>query len=285
MRIAPGGHPEAAGGDAGELGHRYRGRVGGVGHRSGETGDQVADAVHRRRALNRPEVHRPGAPPGRALGRDGAADGADGPDQRHQQEGRKKRPERRPEVEGEAGPLAGRESDPRCSGNPFELINAEKRRSPPSRPRRRGPAPTAATPRSPSAPGRPIDHVPSPERSTERRPTGSRPAHLPSMSEDVRHHRHRDQHDHRPRDGGRQDPPEEREPRGQHEAGRTRPSGPGSRATAGPPSATAVMQTAMKAPELPIMSAWPMPMRPSRTVCRTVAAPQMTVAAKTAHDR
>ena len=53
----------------------------------------------------------------------------------------------------------------------------------------------------------------------------------------------------------------------------------------GPPSATAVMQTAMKAPELPIMSTWPMPMRPSRTVCITVAAPQIKVAANTAQAR
>ena len=36
--------------------------------------------------------------------------------------------------------------------------------------------------------------------------------------------------------------------------------------SAGPPSAAAVMQTAMKAPELPIMSTWPMPKRPSRAV-------------------
>ena len=55
--------------------------------------------------------------------------------------------------------------------------------------------------------------------------------------------------------------------------------------SAGPPSATAVTQTAMKAPEAPITSTWPEPMRPARKACRIVVAPQIATVANTAHER
>ena len=54
---------------------------------------------------------------------------------------------------------------------------------------------------------------------------------------------------------------------------------------AGPPSATAVMQTAMKTGEPVITSAYPAPTRPSRTACSTVTAPPSTIAVNTAHER
>ena len=55
--------------------------------------------------------------------------------------------------------------------------------------------------------------------------------------------------------------------------------------SAGPPSATAVMQTAMKAPEAPITSTWPEPSRQARKACRTVVAPQIATVANTAQER
>ena len=50
----------------------------------------------------------------------------------------------------------------------------------------------------------------------------------------------------------------------------------------GPPSTSAATQTAMKAPEVPMMRMWPAPNRPTRTACRIVLRPLMTSAAKTA---
>ena len=54
---------------------------------------------------------------------------------------------------------------------------------------------------------------------------------------------------------------------------------------AGPPSTRAVMHTAMKAPEVPMIRMWPAPKRPTRTACRTVVDPLMISAAKIAQDR
>ena len=51
---------------------------------------------------------------------------------------------------------------------------------------------------------------------------------------------------------------------------------------AGPPSATAVMQTPMKAAELPMTSTWPPPIRPMRTDCNAVVTPEIATAANTA---
>ena len=53
----------------------------------------------------------------------------------------------------------------------------------------------------------------------------------------------------------------------------------------GPPSAKAVTHTAMKAPEVPMMSTWPAPMRPSRLACRMVVRPLTSSAANTAQIR
>ena len=53
----------------------------------------------------------------------------------------------------------------------------------------------------------------------------------------------------------------------------------------GPLSASALMQTAIKAEELPIMRTWPIPKRPSRSDWSIVAAPPTATAATTAHDR
>ena len=50
----------------------------------------------------------------------------------------------------------------------------------------------------------------------------------------------------------------------------------------GPPSTSAATQTAMNAPEVPMMSTWPAPMRPTRTAWRMVQAPLISRAAKAA---
>ena len=54
---------------------------------------------------------------------------------------------------------------------------------------------------------------------------------------------------------------------------------------AGPPAATALMQTAMKAPEAPMMSTWPEPIRPVRSDCSAVVRPQIATVPNTAHER
>ena len=54
---------------------------------------------------------------------------------------------------------------------------------------------------------------------------------------------------------------------------------------AGPPSANAVTETAMNAPEVPMSSGYPAPTRPSRTDCITVVTPLTASAAKTAQVR
>ena len=53
----------------------------------------------------------------------------------------------------------------------------------------------------------------------------------------------------------------------------------------GPPATSAVTQTAMNAPEVPISSGYPAPMRPTRTACMTVVTPLTRSAANTAHVR
>ena len=55
--------------------------------------------------------------------------------------------------------------------------------------------------------------------------------------------------------------------------------------SAGPPCASAVTQTAMKAPEVPMRRTYPAPMRPTRTACNTVVSPLTASAAKTVQDR
>ena len=52
----------------------------------------------------------------------------------------------------------------------------------------------------------------------------------------------------------------------------------------GPPSIRAATQTAMNAPDVPIIRMWPDPNRPTRTAWRMVVAPLTSSAAKTAHD-
>ena len=54
---------------------------------------------------------------------------------------------------------------------------------------------------------------------------------------------------------------------------------------AGPPTFNAVTQTAINAPEVPMMSTCPAPNRPTRAAWRTVVAPLTSSAAKMAHDR
>ncbi len=54
---------------------------------------------------------------------------------------------------------------------------------------------------------------------------------------------------------------------------------------AGPPSASAVIEMAMKLGVVPEMNICPTPNRPIRTACRAVMPPLMISAAKTAHDR
>ena len=52
----------------------------------------------------------------------------------------------------------------------------------------------------------------------------------------------------------------------------------------GPPPTRAATQTAMKAPEVPMMSTCLAPTRPTPTAWRTVVTPLTSSAAKTAHD-
>ena len=52
----------------------------------------------------------------------------------------------------------------------------------------------------------------------------------------------------------------------------------------GPPATKAATQTAMKAPDVPMMSTCPAPIRPMRTAWRIVVAPLISSAAKTAQD-
>ena len=53
----------------------------------------------------------------------------------------------------------------------------------------------------------------------------------------------------------------------------------------GPPFTSAVTQTAMKAPDVPMKSTCPAPIRPTRTAWRIVVKPLIRSAANTAHDR
>ena len=52
---------------------------------------------------------------------------------------------------------------------------------------------------------------------------------------------------------------------------------------AGPPCTRAVTQTAMNAPEVPMISTCPAPTRPTRTACSTVVIPLISNAANTPH--
>ena len=54
---------------------------------------------------------------------------------------------------------------------------------------------------------------------------------------------------------------------------------------AGPPSTSAATQTAMNAPDVPIIRRWPAPMRQTRTACSMVATPLTRSAANTAQAR
>jgi len=54
---------------------------------------------------------------------------------------------------------------------------------------------------------------------------------------------------------------------------------------AGPPSASAVTQTAIKAPEAPVSSTWPAPSRPTRSAWSAVIAPATATATNAAHER
>ena len=52
---------------------------------------------------------------------------------------------------------------------------------------------------------------------------------------------------------------------------------------AGPPSAIAVIQIAMNAPEVPIRRTYPAPIRPTLIACSIVLIPLITTDANTAH--
>ena len=52
----------------------------------------------------------------------------------------------------------------------------------------------------------------------------------------------------------------------------------------GPPLTRAATHTAMKAPDVPMMSTCPAPIRPTRTAWSTVVTPLTSSAAKTPHD-
>ena len=52
----------------------------------------------------------------------------------------------------------------------------------------------------------------------------------------------------------------------------------------GPPTTSAVTQTAMKTPDVPIIRMCPDPNRPTRTACKTVVRPLITSTAKTPQE-
>ena len=89
--------------DSGDLDDRCGVRIGRVRDGPGQAAQQVAHAVDRDRALYRPEIDRPLPAPRDPLERRAAAHRPDRPDHGGQQEGRKQRPEIRPEIQVEAG--------------------------------------------------------------------------------------------------------------------------------------------------------------------------------------
>ena len=54
---------------------------------------------------------------------------------------------------------------------------------------------------------------------------------------------------------------------------------------AGPPLTRAATQTAMNAPDVPMISTCPAPIRPTLTACKTVVIPLIISAANTPHDK
>ena len=138
------------------------------------------------------------------------------PHQRDEHERRQQRPEHGPKLKSESPASPQRQPEPRGRGPPHPTRTRRRSRRPRSRPgipitgphRRIAPVArstiTMVTPRVTAAVTGPA--------------AGATPSGTPrDQVEDQRHHRHRDQHDHRPRDGRRDDPPQQRQARRQHE--------------------------------------------------------------------
>ena len=115
------------------------------------------------------------------------------------------------------------------------------------------------------------------ERGTRRRALAGAGGQEPG---DERHDRDRDEHDHGPRNSGREDALEERQA---HESTRGTSAAMATRvaSSAGPPVSSARMDAGMKAPDVPMTRTCPMPNRPVRVAWNTVARPQIVTEART----
>ena len=191
------------------------GRVRRVGDRPHEARKQVPDSVRGHRPLHGPEVHRPGPAPRHPLDRDRVAEGLDGADQGHEHEGRKERPEHRPELEVEARPPDLGEADPRGRGDPVHVVDPVEGAE-----HRAGDDPDDRRPESKGAlrlEGDADDDEGGRESAHGRGLSIGPGRHIGQHAEDDGHHRHRDEHDDGPRHGRGEDPPQEGEPGGERE--------------------------------------------------------------------
>ena len=92
---------------SGNFGDRDTRRIRRVGHRAGETGEQIAQAIGSERTLNRTEVDGTRPAPRGPLDRNAVANRIECANERHHHERRQEGPEGRTEAEVEAGPCDG----------------------------------------------------------------------------------------------------------------------------------------------------------------------------------
>ena len=145
---------------------------------------------------------------------DSAADGADGGDHGHQQEGRKKRSEGRPEIEIEARPFSCRNAGQGSFRDPVCVVEAEEggdaradHNTDDRRPEERRPSRLQRDAGD--------DHHQQ-RRAQRLRQRRASLRHGRKQIEHGRHHCDRYQHDDRSRDGRREHPVKQRKPRGQY---------------------------------------------------------------------
>ena len=208
-------HAHRARGDAGELGDGDAGGVGGVRHRAGKPGEQIAHAVRRHAALDFAEVRGAWLAPGNRLHGAGIADGLDGADQSDEDERRQQGPERGPESHVVARPAAARNSEPIRLRHAGGVVAAEEGCNDAAREQahHRHPEPQPAL-----RPQRQPDD--DEQRRAGAHRSGSRAGlarHVLEHVEDERHHSDRDQHDDRAGNRGRDDSAHPGEPRRQAE--------------------------------------------------------------------
>ena len=117
---------DSAGGDAGNLDERSAGRIYDVGHRSPDSGKQVAHASARQGSLHLSEVYSSVLTPRDPLIGDGRSVHLNGVDQAKEQERRKQRPEVDSEVEPQIRYLGGK-PDPLGIDHSIELVDSQDR--------------------------------------------------------------------------------------------------------------------------------------------------------------